>query len=100
MGGIVGLNYCCEFVRDGAYRPSEVSFDDMSAHLERFLDLGGEDAIALGSDFDGCTTPAWLASARDLGTFRGRVAARFGETIATKIFFENARTFFERNETA
>lgn len=98
-GGIVGLNYCTEFVRNGALSASEVSFDDLAAHIERFLDLGGEDAIALGSDFDGCTTPAWLASCDDIGSFRRRIEARFGESVARKLFYENALAFFVRNET-
>ena len=99
-GGIVGLNYYCDFLKDGAPRPDEVSFDDLSAHLERFLDLGGEGSIALGSDFDGSTTPAWLASCDDLPALFERVAARFGQELAQKLFFDNARAFFVRNETA
>ncbi|MDO5709077.1 MAG: membrane dipeptidase, partial [Coriobacteriales bacterium] len=98
-GGIVGLNYCIEFVCDGAARPHDVSFEALSAHIERFLDLGGEQAIALGSDFDGCTTPDWLDTAEKNTGFYQRVVGRFGTTIANRLFFENARAFFVRNET-
>ncbi len=98
-GGIVGLNYCIEFVCDGAARPRDVSFEDLSAHIERFLDLGGEQAIALGSDFDGCTTPDWLDTAEKNTGFYQRVVDHFGTTIANRLFFENARAFFVRNET-
>ncbi len=30
------------------------TFDDLSQHIEHWLDLGGERVLALGSDFDGC----------------------------------------------
>ena len=35
-----------------------------------------------------------------VAAFRGRVAERFGETVAQRMFFQNARDFFVRNETA
>lgn len=99
MGGIVGINYYTEFVRDGAKDPEQVNFDDLSAHIERFLDLDGEGAIALGSDFDGCTPPSWLSSCEMLPAFYRRIVERFGEDVAQRLFFENARDFFVRNET-
>lgn len=106
MGGVVGLTYCRGFV-SGRYAgrgwevrsDGEVTFDEMAAHLERFLDLGGEDAVALGSDFDGSRTPGWLDSCGKLAPFHGRIAERFGETVARKLLFENAHAFFVRNET-
>ena len=99
-GGIVGLNYFTSFVRDGALGPDEVSFDDLAAHIERFCDLGGERAIALGSDFDGCTPPTWLSACQDVTLFYQRIVERFGLDFARRLFFENARDFFVRNETA
>ncbi|MBQ9006461.1 MAG: membrane dipeptidase [Atopobiaceae bacterium] len=99
MDGIVGLNYCTGFVRDDAWSADEVSFDDLSAHIERFLDLGGEGTIALGSDFDGCTPPAWLSTCEKITPFYQRIGARFGTEIADRLFFENAHDFFVRNET-
>lgn len=98
-GGIVGINYCTEFVLDGAFGPDEVSFEDLALHIERFLDLGGERSIALGSDFDGCTTPAWLSSCEKLTRFYELVRSRFGTDLADRLFFQNAHDFFVRNET-
>lgn len=99
-GGIVGINYFTEFVRDGARGPSDVSFDDLCAHLERMLDLGGERVVALGSDFDGCTPPSWLDSCTCLPSLYQRIDERFGTEVANRLFSENARDFFVRNETA
>ena len=107
MGGVVGLNYYRSFVSDRyaengseARADGEVTFEELAAHLERFLDLDGEDAIALGSDFDGSDTPTWLGACEQLDPFYQRIAGHFGESVARKLFFENAHAFFVRNETA
>ena len=61
-GGLVGLNYCPDFLRDDA-SVHEPTADDLCRHIEHWLDLGGEDVIALGSDFDGTDLPACISSA-------------------------------------
>ncbi|MBM7000355.1 membrane dipeptidase [bacterium] len=117
-GGLVGLNYCRGFLSPRfanvgadaaggaddedavAAAGGEVTFDEVAAHIEHFLDLGGQDVIALGSDYDGTAVPAWLSTCDKVAAFRGRVAERFGETVAQRMFFQNARDFFVRNETA
>jgi len=103
----VGLNYYRAFVSDRyagngwqVLPDGEVTFDELSAHLEHFLELGGEDGITLGSDFDGSETPEWLSSCEHVSDLYALIEARFGETLAQKLFFENARAFFIRNETA
>ena len=71
----------------------------MLRHVDRMLELGGERAVALGSDYDGCDVPAWLAPAEKVGVLYDLFAREFGEQIAEAICFENACAFFERNET-
>ncbi len=44
-GGVVGINLYPPFLGDKA--------EDVIRHIDRFLRLGGEDNIGLGSDFDG-----------------------------------------------
>lgn len=100
-GGLVGVNFYNGFITERAADPAAgATFDELAAHIEHFLDLGGEDTLALGSDWDGSDVPAWLASCDAVGELRRRVANRFGETVARKLFFDNARAFFVRNETA
>ena len=94
-GGVVGLNYCCAFLADGG-APGSVTFDDVAAHVEHWLELGGEDAVALGSDFDGCDVPAFLNGARKMPDFQVLLASRFGEAVTRKLCAENALAFFER----
>ncbi len=89
--GLVGLNFHDAFVRkDGGI----YTFDELAAHVEHWLDLGGEDIIALGSDRDGANIPTWLADCASQGYLFDRFAERFGEKTARKLFFENAMSFF------
>ena len=53
-GGLVGLNYYKAFLNDA---PEKADIEDIFAHAEHFLALGGADALAMGSDFDGSTMP-------------------------------------------
>ena len=48
----------------------------------------------------GCDVPEWLEPAEKVGTLYDLFAAEFGVEIAEAICFENACSFFERNETA
>jgi membrane dipeptidase len=52
-GGVVGLNLHAPFLTQG----QEADWDDLFRHLDHLLAVAGEDAVALGSDFDGIPTP-------------------------------------------
>lgn len=101
-GGVVGINYYRAFLAErwnDAQTADEVTFDELAAHVEHFLDLGGEHVVALGSDFDGSTTPAWLDTCEKVAPFHERIVERFGDDIAQRMFWNNAHDFFLRNET-
>lgn len=51
-GGVVGLNFAPTFLDDNSIEPY-ASVEKMSAHVRHLIQVGGEDIIALGSDFDG-----------------------------------------------
>ena len=91
----MGLNLCCGFLREGA-GAGDVTFDDVAAHVEHWLDLGGEGVIALGADFDGATVPAFLDGARTLPSLQALLARRFGEEVCERLCSGNALAFFER----
>ena len=92
-GGLVGLNYCNDFLVDEA-EGREPTYDDVLAHVEHWLDLGGERVVALGSDFDGCEPPRCLANASKLGAFQERLVERFGADITEAICGGNVLRFF------
>ena len=98
MGGIVGLNYCSEFLSSDATdeTAADVTFDQLAAHIEHWLDLGGEDAIALGGDWDGAAVPDFLSDASKMPEFQNMLSKRFGKTVMQKLCSDNALAFFER----
>ena len=75
---------------------ADVSFDEVAAHIEHWLDLGGEDVVALGGDLDGATVPSLLDGADKMPAFQGLLEHRFGSTITRKLCYANALAFFER----
>ena len=97
-GGVAGLNYCSGFLADGAWGEAgrHVTFDQVAAHIEHWLDLGGEDAVALGGDLDGANVPDLLDGADKLPAFQALLVGRFGEEIVRKLCYENALAFFRR----
>ena len=101
-GGVVGINYYRAFIverwADGK-EADEITFEELAAHIEHLLDLGGERVVALGSDFDGSTTPAWLDTCEKVTGLHERIVAHFGADVAQRLFWDNARDFFVRNET-
>lgn len=97
-GGVVGLNYCDKFLSNEVLEghAANVSFDEAAAHIEHWLDLGGEDVVALGGDLDGATVPSLLDGADKMPAFQGLLEHRFGSTITRKLCYANALAFFER----
>ena len=94
-GGIVGLNYCRDFLREGS---GDVTPDAVLRQVDRLLELGGERGLALGSDYDGTDVPSWLDGCERVGTLHELIARHFGREVAERVFYENARDFFLRNE--
>lgn len=73
------------------------SISDILRHIDYFLNLGGENTVCLGCDFDGVTTlPSEISSISDLKILYYEFKQAFGEKIAKKIFFENAYSFMKK----
>ena len=97
LGGVVGINFCTMFLADVEMGRRDVTPEQLMAHILHFLDLGGEDCVALGSDFDGATLPAFMDGAHSLGELRDvMLAAGLGEALTDKICFQNALDFWKR----
>lgn len=88
--GIVGINFYKLFI-DAAEEPT---IDRLIAHIEHFLALGGENTIALGSDFDGADMPAFLPNIQSIGVLYTAMQQKGLQKYADKLFFENAYRFF------
>lgn len=90
-GGLVGLNLYAPFVGGAG------SIADVLRHAEHFLALGGEKALAVGADFDGCSLKAEIRGVGDMDLLYAAMRARFGSRIADGVFFDNAFRFFTEN---
>ena len=99
-GGVVGLNYCTRFLVDGACGEvgRAVTPAQVMTHIEHWLDLDGEDVVALGGDLDGASVPDCLADAAAMPAFQQALLANFGEAVTRKLCYGNALAFFERME--
>ena len=98
-GGVSGLNYWGGLVRPrggdmyAKFDTEACTVDDLARHARRMIDVGGEDCVALGSDFDGIGTwPEGLDGCHklDLVTDAFRRAG-LTERQIDKITFGNAR---------
>lgn len=89
-GGLVGLNLC-------ASQLGEQSFVQFERHLVHFLDLGGERSLALGFDLDGTDLPKeWGGVAVAESLFDYFVGRGYEKSLLLRLFFENARDFFQK----
>lgn len=91
-GGVVGLTYHNAFLNAD---PQSASIHDLLYHADRFLSLGGEDHICLGSDFDGGELPRDFRGLQDVCLVEEMLTNAFSKEICEKIFYKNADKFFQ-----
>ena len=90
-GGIVGINFHKYFLSE-----ENASLKDIIKHTEYFLSLGGEDTVAVGSDFDGGELPDDMSSISDLHKIFDEFARlNYSQTLIDKLFFKNAFNFYQ-----
>jgi membrane dipeptidase len=89
-GGLVGLNFNVGFLRSDCEDNADTPLTDMLRHLDHLIDHLGEDGVALGSDFDGCSLPLEI---RDVNGLPRLVAAMrqagYGEDLIARICHQN-----------
>lgn len=91
MGGIVGLNFYKGFLN---IDENKSSIEDILRHADHFLNLNGENTLAIGSDFDGADIPCDISGIESLKTIYDRFVEEFGAKLTKKIFFDNANMYF------
>ena len=88
-GGIIGIGYFEGVICD-------ITPKGVAAAIIHAVDLLGQDAIALGSDFDGTVETAFDAS--ELAALTNELLAQgMSEPILRKVMGQNARRFFKSN---
>ncbi len=94
--GVIGMNFFRLFIRDGEKVPLHNFFE----HIEYILNLGGEESIVFGADFDGCDGlfPEGIKGIQSMSYIYEMMKHHgFDESIINKIFFENSKRFIIEN---
>ncbi len=93
-GGVVGVIFVSSYV-GGTFS----ALDAVAAHIEHVVNVGGEDAVALGSDFDGfMPLVRGLRDVADLPRLTQILWDRgFGERRLRKLLGENALRMFSES---
>jgi membrane dipeptidase len=87
-GGVVGIIFATIYLGGRA-------IDDVVRHVEHALDVAGEDAVALGSDFDGMVPlPKGLRDVTDVPKVVDALARRRPAAVVEKVAWLNWRRFF------
>lgn len=86
-GGVVGLNLYRPFVGPAG------TMEELTAHVEHFLSLGGEKTLCLGGDLDGCEElAAGMEGIQDVPQLWQALAARgYPQTLLEDLFWNNLR---------
>jgi len=90
--GLIGINFCRSFLGD----IGDDGFEAVYRHISHILGLGGENVLAIGSDFDGCDIVPELSGVdkvQDLYRYLSEKDLPRG--LLDKIFFKNAENFFK-----
>ncbi len=89
-GGLVGLNFNVGFLRADCEDNPATPIETMLRHLDHLIEHFGEDGVALGSDYDGCTVALEI---RDVTGLARLVAAMrqagYGEELIARICHRN-----------
>ncbi len=90
--GIIGVNFYDKFLGK-----QYECFDAVYRHIYHILSLGGEDAVAMGSDFDGCSIDERLNGLDKIEDLYEYLDKRLNDRkILDKICFENAHNYFTK----
>lgn len=92
---IIGLNYYSPFLRSDE---NNADYDDLYRHICHFLELGAENCLALGSDFDGADLPPCLDDCRKVPVLGEYLLDRgLSHSLVEKLFWKNALDFAQKN---
>lgn len=88
--GMVGLNFAVAFLRQDGRMEADTPIEQMIRHLDHLIDVLGEDRVGMGSDFDGATVPAEIATIAGLPKLRRAMQAHgYDDALMTKLCHGN-----------
>ncbi len=87
-GGVMGLNFAADFLNDDK---DQICIEDFAKHAMHIVNVGGEDVLALGSDFDGIQTNPAMPHCGELPRlFDALKKAGMTESMIDKVKGKNA----------
>ncbi len=94
-GGVIGLNLYPPFLT----ATGNATLEHILHHLEHLIRVGGEDVVAIGTDFDGVDSlPDGISSLSDLPRLSAAMSKHgFSDDLVEKIFYKNAYRFLSHN---
>ncbi len=88
--GVIGINLWKKLLGN-----EDNSFEAVLRHMSEIIEVGGEDVVAMGTDFDGCDINPELAGIDKIPALYDFLGNHgFDEKLLDKIFFSNADRFF------
>lgn len=87
-GGVVGLCFCADFLSNK--NTISAQKQALIMHARNIINVGGEDCLAIGSDFDGIEPNPFIPSP----AFVPRLLENFNGRVAEKIAYRNALRAF------
>lgn len=95
LGGTVGVSMCCIHLRDCSQKNAAI--EDVVRHIDRYMELGAQDHLCFGCDFDGTDLPQGISNVGDLYAVAEALSARgYSQELLDKIFWQNAYQFFQK----
>lgn len=98
-GGIMGLNFCVSFVRE-RWTPGEpgASMDELIRQMKYIVNVGGEECLGLGSDFDGIEESPQMRNGAGMQNL-AEAMERAGMTckLIERICYGNVKRFLREN---
>ena len=89
-GGVVGLNFNVGFLRTDCEDNLDTPLTTMLRHLDHLIGHLGEEGVALGSDFDGCSLPLEIGDVTGLPRLVAAMRqAGYGEPLIARICHQN-----------
>lgn len=85
-GGVIGVNYNAPFLRRDA---GTSTIEDIMRHIEYIYQKGGEDCVALGSDFDGIACDLEFNGYQGYHRLVSALSKRYSQRIVEKFCSKN-----------
>ncbi len=95
-GGIMGMNYAPDFV---SFNKDSNQIPDIVEHVKHIADIAGVETVALGSDFDGISTPIGMSDCtKTHELYAALKEAGFSQNDIDKMFYQNFIRVLRANE--